>query len=662
MKFKDLFEKKNLTRIMILAIAVFLALPLIFPEETEIKVIRKESVYPHEDSPLPIFPKESLLDKYTNKFKKFYHVGVPSFNSPKKNINQTTKDSSARLQPEIIDETEVEVKNGSADIEINAGDLFFSADYDDEENNLRIANAESTTPNDEDDSVNLNKGTVLTRDGMLLEPTQEGYYYKSKFYKNGTYPPDANKGHIEGALSRYHSRIAKNLGKKALYLADNQGNLTVSYVDSLPDESSTDIYTYLAKNSDKYQKVKTSKNAPSNRTNDQYNSYLNSKATNLNNEPIDNTDILLASIKNMHAAYNLLTNKIQSGQLGQGILPNPANLIPFGNIILDQTAVAQPPIENPEDDIYCKGNECDNSFRVAPIVTDVEGLPASDLDAFYHSLCLDTCPYSQTYSENPDKPLDLDISNNESIETLKEEIAKSDKKIVEVSYINPSTGNEELLSSLHGMSLTNKNGESVEIKLRGIEEITPDASFGDKMIGPYKASIQRDLSENENNVSYETLVERYNEVNEKAQDRINGVLDGLYSTELYPNFNIDLPIAFVEKDPEDGYFIINNSDIPKGYLTEIPQWAAYKQEDGSYRVSREVLFNPPDNLAIIAVREDIKKSIVMQNGHPVKVISKENLQNLNFDNVNSTRFEMTNAQIATVLYNMALNNENNTNK
>ena len=655
MQFKDLFHKKNISKFIIFGIVIFLCLPLIFPEKNEFKIIRKESAYVHEDSPLPIFPKESLLDKYVNRFKIFYKINVPVFGSKDEEEILTAKNAVRRnsTTEEYIEEEE-ETNANEDDIDITKEDLFFSAAFDNEDDIDLLTTNVNPAEETQDLSVNLQKGTVLTKDGLTLEPTQEGYYHNGKFYKNGTYPHTADRRQIEGALSRYHSRIAKSLGKKALYLADEKGNLTVSYVEDFPNETSTDIDTYLARNKHRYQNITTSQNNTTYKKDNRYDTYSNSKITDFDNEQTDNSDIFYASIKDMHAAYNLLNQKIQSGQIGQGLLPNPANLIPLGNILLNQTSVAQPPMENPEDEIYCQGNECADSLRVAPIVTDVDGFPASDLDAFYHALCLDSCPYSNTYNTNPDRPFDLDINNADNIEQLKEEIAKSDKKILEISYINPSTENEDLVASLQEMSLTNKNGEPVEIRLRGIEKTSDDASFGDKMVGPFKNNITRDLTSESNEVSYETLVERYNKVDENVQDNIEQNKNLQYYKEFYPNLNFDPPVAFVEKSEDPNFFIINNPDIPKGYVKDIPEWNQYKKDDGLgpyYRVPKEVLFNPPSELTIIAVQDGKKRDIVLQDGHPVGNISKEVLQNLNFNNVEATKTEITSAQIDTIIFN-----------
>ena len=658
MQFKNLFDFKNISRFIILAIIIFLFLPLIFPEKAPIKILKKESVYSHEDSPLPIFPKESLLEKYVNKLKKFYKMDTPVFTANKQNKERN-------IEQEIYGETvpeEAEKQIQQNDTDISKDDLFFSAYFNEDGTDIYTANANITKQ--QDNSVNLQKGTVITKDGLTLEPTQDGYYYNGKFYKNGTYPKNANRKHIEGALTRYHSRIAKNLGKKALYFADENGNLTVSYVNELPNEISTDIDTYLAQNK---QNTNTAKARKYSKANNDFDTYKNSKARNLNNDNIDTSDIALASIRNMHAAYNLFNEKIKAGQIGQGILPKPNHLIPMGNIILNQTNIAQPPIENHEDNIFCQGDECSDSFKIAPIVLENEfGLPDSDLHNFYGSFCEDTCPYSRAYIDNTlaDKPLDLDLQNQDDLDRLREEIANSDKKILEIAYIHPNEQYLDMLNSLQEMSLTNKNGETVEIRLRGMEKVDNNASFGDKMAGPFKTGINRDLASPENDVSYTTIVDRYNQVHENVQNNIEQNPNLSYYKEFFPDINFNLPVAFVEKSEKGDFFIINNPDIPKGYINEIPQWEKYKTDDGFgpyYKVPKNILFNAPSDLVIIAVQDGKKGNITLQDGHPIGTISKEILQNINFGNVESTKTEIANTQISTIQYNAEkLAGENNT--
>lgn len=651
MKFKNLFDFKNISRFLALALVIFLSLPLIFPDKEKFRIIKKESIYSHKDSPLPVFPKENLLDKYVHKLKKFYKMDVPVFASQEESVLQQQQ------QIQENDETEVAVATKAAkeNIDITSRDLFFTGDYDDE------ADIYSATER-EDNTVNLQKGTVLTRDGLTLEPTQEGYYYEGKFYKNGTYPKNANRKYIEGALSRYHSSVAKNLGKKALYFADENGNLTVSYENNLPSEFSTDIDTYLAQNRNRT--VKQTLN--SHKTYKHTDKYNNTKS-NFSNIDISASDVALASLKDMHAAYNLLNHKIQSGEIGQGILPDSSNLIPMGNIILNQTAIAQPPVENPEGDEHCQGESCSDSYRIAPIMFhNKDGVPSSDLELFYSALCNEEgkaqeegenepqCQYSEVYHSDQEKPFNLDIENEEQFNQFKDELSNSDKKILEIAYINPNKEYVNIMSSLQDKALTNKNGEVVEVRLRGIDKVPENASFGDKMVGPYKSNINKDLVSPNGNVSYETLVNKYNEVDKEHKEGIDQIKNREFYKEFFPDMNVDLPVAFVEQSEDKKYFIINNTDIPKGYIQEISQWEKYQQEDGSYIVPKDVVFNAPSDVVIIAVQEGAKKDLTLQNGHPIGLISKDVLKNVNFDNVKSTKFEISNVQIETILYNAGL--------
>ena len=294
---------KTIRNFFIAALIVFLALPIIFPEANPVKIIKKENLFQHEDSPLPIFPKDNILKKYVKRLKKFYKVEQEESLSPKEEVQEIT------------------------DEEINAHDLFFSTDYEEENYDL-LANANNIS--DRDNNINLQKGTVQTNDGLLLEPTQEGYYYQGKFYKNGTYPENANKQAIEGALSRYHNTIAKEQGKKALYYADDKGNLTVDYVKELPSTISSDIDGYYAKNTD-INPAKTvdafkdiAAYAKINNSND-YDKYRGATIIGLNNKSdfsngnIKSSDIANASLSDMHSAYNLLQMNIQNGEIGKNI-------------------------------------------------------------------------------------------------------------------------------------------------------------------------------------------------------------------------------------------------------------------------------------------------------------------------------------------------------
>lgn len=319
MQFKNLFNFRNIRNILIVAVLVFFILPLIVPEKTEISVIQKESVSAREESPLPIFPRENVVERYTKRFKKLYHLSnkVPLYGTPQ----------------EIVEEIQSSVRNAD---EVYAEDLFFSDDYMGEDD-IFLANS-GDTQKFIDDTVNLQKGTVQTSDNLTLEPMQEGYYYNGKFYKNGTYPDGTDKLAIEGALNRYHSKVAGQLGKKALYYADENGNLTVDYVDRLPSDIAADIDTYRANNPVRTNDRKFNKDASlyakaknySNGYDKAYDRYRGARINGLNQrtdngKDISYSDIAAASLHDMHAAYDLASHKIQTGEIGQDINIDPTN-------------------------------------------------------------------------------------------------------------------------------------------------------------------------------------------------------------------------------------------------------------------------------------------------------------------------------------------------
>lgn len=304
MAFKKLFDIKNIKRFIILAIIVFLALPVLIPQKKAVKIIKKEISFDREESPLPIFAKQTPLEKYIKQFKDFYTFAKEPVENQ---IQQETNNQE----------------------EIFAEDLFFSFDYEDEENQL-LAKANLIETND--NSVNLQKGTVLTYSGLLLEPTQEGYYHQGQFYKNGTYPQNANSQEIEIALNNYHSTIAKYKGKKALYYADDKGNLTVDYINEYPNEMAENIDKYFAQNPlIQEEKINQTQKVIQYDKNKYHNdpkyagAHINGNGGNFQNSDANMANIALASLYDMHSAYNLADAKIKSGELGQGIEINVNN-------------------------------------------------------------------------------------------------------------------------------------------------------------------------------------------------------------------------------------------------------------------------------------------------------------------------------------------------
>ncbi|MCR5505056.1 MAG: hypothetical protein K6E94_05870, partial [Elusimicrobiaceae bacterium] len=352
-------KTKNIKNFLIGAFVIFLALPIIFPETNPVKILKKENNPKTEESPLPIFSRDNPITNYVKRLKEFYTL---------EKRDEFTKEESADNQND----------------EVSSYDLFFSADNDDEAVNL-FADAGQI-----DNSIDIEKGVVRTNDGLFLQPTQEGYYYQGQFYKNGTYPPNANKKTIEGALSRYHNAIARNQGKKAIYSADGNGNLTVDYVKEYPDSVLGNIENYLAKNS----QMKGGANdigtyAKAGKLD--YDKYRGATINGLNNRSgysggnygsNGNADISKASLTDMHSAYNIALQKIKSGELlKENNIEKPENIINKPVIIaINQMPAAENPTAGFSPTSFCKGHECDNAFTVAPLLYTGNN---SDLATYY---------------------------------------------------------------------------------------------------------------------------------------------------------------------------------------------------------------------------------------------------------------------------------------
>ena len=634
MKLKNLFDIKNIKRFVILAVILFFVLPIIIPQKKAIKIIKKEISTDREESPLPIFKKETPLQKYVKLFKQFYGFDK---------------------EPVQVQDEEEE---GVSIEEINANDLFFSLDDDDEINQTLFAQASSVEI--ADTSVNLQKGTVQTDSGLLIEPTQEGYYYQGTFYKNGTYPKDADKQEIERALSNYHSAIARYNGKKALYYADDKGNLTVNYVSEYPDDMDENIDKYFTRNplvqtgaTSVPAQNNMSANATQRYNNQRYDgAHINGNGGNFQNTNADISDIALASLHDMHSAYNLAAAKIKSGELQNINLEQPQsnqnqNNQEFENS-LNNLSVSEPSI-NPNDPNLCQGNTCDDAFIIAP---KTKG--GSDLSQFYNSFCEnDNCPFTEALKDNPTL-METNLNSEKDIQELADKLKESDKTDVEIAYIHPDEKYNTLINQLQQMELKNKNGDPIEFHSRNFETVNIDNenSFGDKLLASRKASIKKDLNTNPNLVN--ELVEQYNYVYDNVDTLINDnnqtqtTLDMLDLQER-PNY----PVALVEKD-KDGNFIVNSPYLPGGYgSTEIPAWEKYAvtTENGThYKISKQDLAKIPDNIVVIFVTEDNKK-IRFPNEHPVTVITKDRLNDLKFGNVSTNLFSLYSAQVRLAEYN-----------
>ena len=296
MKLNNLLKNKAIKNFFISAFIIFLSLPIIFPETSPVKIIRRENVFAHEDSPLPIFPKENLFKKYVNRVKEFYNLEKDSQNDDK----NTKGNFKTFKQEKVKNNSEKYIFDGEDNSDIEENDLLTLYTLED--------NADKHTRNTKD-PVNLQEGTVLTKDNLLLKPQVDGYYYQDNFFKNGTYPQFANRRYIEGALSRYHNKLAANFGKKAFYSQDKNGELTVNYVDKLPKNHTAEN---ILKRTQLPKSYKDDIYISASKLKDAYGKY---EGVHINNHTVTDFDVAMASLHDMHSAYELLKAQIQNGML-----------------------------------------------------------------------------------------------------------------------------------------------------------------------------------------------------------------------------------------------------------------------------------------------------------------------------------------------------------
>ncbi len=621
MQLKNLFSFKNIKNFLIIAVIVFLTLPLLVPEKTHFTVLKKENIIDREESPLPIFPHDNLMEKYAKRFKKFYKFtkSAPLFQTPEDAVEEIKNE-------EISDEEDV-----------YAEDLFFADDYEGDDY-LLLTNA-GNIQESKDNTVNLQKGIVLTSEGLPLEPTQEGYYYNGKFYKNGTYPDGANKRAIEGALNRYHSKVAGQIGKKALYYADEKGNLTVDYVDKLPNEISADIDSYRANNptqinNKQFNKDNTlyAKAKSYNGNHDRYRGAhingLNQRSNNGKN--ISYSDIAAASLRDMHSAYNMAINKIQTGEMGQDININPPQDIQqnIAKKYLDTLPSAQE-AEKPESVPNYSGNQdevlnipvgkekdfveefteqiselsCSGGGNTAPAVSDTSFSNTFNMDMFA-SIDISSSAYACSappvnITQTPENMCESIVYNGDNTnssqltQAIAQKISESDKSFAEV--ISTQQNFPTLLSAQP--QFINKNGKNVTLS---------HIAFGpnhyqdpkETKLSSYYESIINTIATDKNEA---------NKLRESIDNYYDSVKDNLNKPTIFVSA-ADNGRIFIEHNPKTGYigplpktlkgkngedFAIIDSQIHNG------NWVSYKEfmniiEDGNvnmYIVSNQATGN-----------------------------------------------------------------------
>lgn len=643
-------QTKTLKNFLIVLFVAFLALPIIFPETNPIKMLSKENSIKHEESPLPVFSQDNMLTKYVKRLKQFYNL-------------------------EKEEEFEKEEISKSQNDDISAYDLFFASDNDDE-TPILFADANSTKP---EDSIDIKNGTVKTYNGLLLSPTQDGYYYQDQFYKNGTYPANINKKTIEGALSRYHNAVAKNSGKKAIYYADDKGNLTVDYVKEYPTSMLADIENYLAKNRKNIGTFAKAKALDFERYRGATINGAKNKSDSGSNSTKGNGDVATESLRDMHSAYSLLLQKIRSGEfLKENDMDKPGNLINMDVInAINQMPAAQDPTSAISKENFCKEGECDNAFTIAP---KIDSMGDSDLYNYYHSFCDNgngICPsFTNNFHDNKELSNNFDFNNPEDIKQLKSDIENSEKTIIEIGYMHLTPESiakyAEFIQELNNMGLTNKNQEKVKVLLRGFNFKTqdPGSDFGYKLIAPMRANIKRDIINNnpDNDIfstdnSYDPvgdLAGEYQAIYDNVQNEYKGKQN---LNDILTNYNIkenpkDMPIAIVQKQhgKANSSFIVNSSFIPGGYRTDIPEWEQYFREGkygAYYEVPRDVLLNnSPKNLAIVFLQTDEKDSTIkLADNHPVTTMSVQDIFNFNKSSVRDNVAKIYETQATTAIFN-----------
>ena len=215
------------------AFILFCALPFIFKDKKNVSelLLRDDAFFEREPS-LPVYPKGNTLNSYVTRVKDFYSKNEDK--QPGASIPENPYRFSPRNSPsKKSNDKKQEVRQNNSHSSDEAA-LLFAAENT-ASNNVDSSTTGSAKFNFTDtETVNLNDGTVVTSDNLLLYPNTEGYVYNGQFFKNGTYPRFANRRYIEGALNRYHTKVAERIGKTAIYRKNKDGNLTVDYVSGTP--------------------------------------------------------------------------------------------------------------------------------------------------------------------------------------------------------------------------------------------------------------------------------------------------------------------------------------------------------------------------------------------------------------------------------------------
>lgn len=666
-------------------VLLFLALPLVMNDRDN-SSLEKDDFFSIRSSDYSSSPRENPFNRYLNRLKKFYNFGNDSSeNTNNPDIPQKAKSEGkkpsllARIktgfsgdknadtaEADIYEADEYEIlsmKNAPASISAYRGKNQYEGEiiYEKDNNSynkgsssfggsfggslageeflfsqeketsgdvpfINGVNYTASSPN----TVNLEQGTVLTADNFLLRPTQEGYYYKGKFFKNGKYPRFANRDYVEGALNRYHSQVASKLRKKAIYLQDQKGNLTVSYVDQLPNKfapKAQEGETLLA----------------SNKFRDGFNRYKGARINGKNN--VIESDIAGMSLKDMHDAYDLLNSQIQNGTLTSGYklkfktddnyVDSPINALlqQAGGENLNITDKPNPnantaPIETNDNDavtIVMGGKDFSDNYAfgihdlgcgTAEIFTFKEVMDYNIGDQLLSNpmigIALGTCapPLYITPSTN----ISEHISQDADLQTLKDRInsslVNSDKTVVKVVSTDRNTA--PMVEMLNDeKSIKNKNGEDVNVVFVGPKEGVSDLSVA--------------MGEITNSVIEES---------DKAEELNHTLMQFYLATQLKPtNTIVAFPAGngqvFVVNDPNNSYWIKNPKEVNKYGKTYLIKKGVYYQ--GAIIDSDEVmkmLEKDRTNFLLVSKQEGQR---VLDNGTVLQTVNEDEINMNSYD-------------------------------
>ena len=285
MKIKDLFKRSDFKYFIIIIILLILALPFIFPEEEHTPFFYEGILAPKENAPLPIFHKKKDESALKKNLKDSY---IP-------------EQKPQPIQQDVIQKIKENIKTNNSKPALSRDFLFM----DEEEETAPSFDNSAYYQNTENYNDYTNQ-TMLSKNNADIIPTKDGYYHQGKFYKEGTYPPNANKKAIDKIISNYNNsriKLKKNKGER-----QNLTNLGTDSPTTKGLEKDTANHTLPSESGNmpniaKAENFKDSKTSPENTNISGYNGR--------DNWPNGYYDNYNPYTLNMHDMYSHLNNGIK---------------------------------------------------------------------------------------------------------------------------------------------------------------------------------------------------------------------------------------------------------------------------------------------------------------------------------------------------------------